>query len=222
MRLRKLHEWDVTMPAAKEIQLRLRGEITYVWKGGRVKTVAGADVSFPDKKTVRAAVVYLAFPSLRLLHYACREAVCRFPYVPGYLAFREAPVLLDLFSSGRIHPDLVVCDGQGIAHPRGMGLASHLGLFLNIPTVGVAKSLLWGTYREPARKKGSTSLIRSPDGQVIGAALRTRDNVRPVFVSVGHKINLDRAIDYVLRCSPKYRISEPIRLAHRAAAGVRL
>jgi len=137
-----------------------------------------------------------------------------FPYIPGFLSFREIPPLLDIFKKISIVPDILFCDGQGIAHPRGFGLASHLGILLDIPAIGCAKSVLVGKYVEPSVTKGSSSPLVYQEQQV-GAAVRTRKGVKPVFVSVGHKLCLDDAVKIILQCSPKFRIPEPLRLAHR-------
>jgi deoxyribonuclease V len=187
-----------------------------------VKTVAGTDVSFPTKTEVLAAVVVVSYPDMTIVETSLRRGPCNFPYVPGFLAFREAPMLAKALAPLRVEPDVILCDGQGLAHPRGMGLACHVGLLADAPAVGCAKSRLFGTYREPATAKGSRSDLFGRDGEVIGAVLRTRAGVSPVYVSVGHKIILSKAVDLVLACSPRYRIPEPLRMAHKLAAGERL
>jgi len=222
MRIHRLHRWDVRPTEAGRLQRELQKKVSRRWQALPVETVAGIDVSFPSRDRARAAAVFLEYPGLRLLGYTVRESKCTFPYIPGFLAFREAPAVLDLLSSSPIEPDLIICDGQGIAHPRRMGLATHVGLFVDVPTIGCAKSLLCGKYREPGRKRGCRSRLLDPRGEVIGAVLRIRDGVKPVFVSIGNRIDLDHAVGFVLKCSPRYRISEPIRLAHRAAAGEKL
>lgn len=217
--MRTLHSWDVTPREARELQDRLRSRVVCAWSGGPIRTVAGTDVSFPSKNRALAAVVVLSYPELEILETSVRRAPCRFPYVPGLLSFREAPVLIQALSTLRTEPDVILCDGQGKAHPRGMGLACHIGLMADRPTVGCAKSRLYGAYDEPAQDRGNWSPLMGKESDTVGAVLRTRDNVSPVYVSVGHKVDLDTAIEVILNCSPKYRIPEPLRMAHKLAAG---
>ena len=199
------------------IQKELSREVSRSWDGRRVGTVAGADVHFPSRERVRAAVVLLSFPRLERIGESVYEGPCVFPYIPGLLSFREIPPILEALKSleGRI--DLLLCDGQGIAHPRGLGLASHLGLLLDIPTIGCAKSPLFGDFDQPGTAKGSRSPIRDPRGRTIGAVLRTRDSTRPLFVSIGHRIDLRTAVRLVLATTTRFRIPEPLRSAHRLA-----
>ena len=219
MKCRTLHRWDVTTAEAKEIQYRLRDMIVACWEGGAIRTIAGCDVGFPDKRTVRAAVVVLSFPDLRILQTNVKTLPCTFPYVPGFLAFREVPGLLACLEGITFEPDVLLCDAQGIAHRRRMGLAAHVGVLLDRPVVGCAKSVLYGTFKEPTQRKGSYSPMFDDVGEVIGAAVRTRRSVRPVYVSIGNRIDLDTAIRLVLDCSPRYRIPEPLRLAHKLSVG---
>ncbi len=217
MKVRSLHRWDISPAEAKKVQEELRGQVnssaSLDW--ARVRLVAAADVSFARKSPfLFGAVVLVNFPELTLHSVYYRQAEARFPYVPGYLSFREAPVLLEIFRTLPVTPDVLLCDGQGIAHPRFFGLASHLGLLLDLPTVGCAKSLLVGEFSPPGREKGSVAPIRFQEREV-GAAVRTRSGVQPVYVSVGHKITLKDAIELVLKCSPRFRIPEPLRLAHQ-------
>ena len=188
------------------------------WDGRPINVVVGTDVSFPSKTEALAAVVALSYPDLSLIESLVRRGECAFPYVPGLLAFREAPILLEALAALGNEPDVVLCDGQGLAHPKGMGLASHLGILIDIPTIGCAKSRLYGTHDDPRASRGGWSPLMGKTGDTVGAVLRTRSNVSPVFVSVGHRIALDKAIEVVLGCSPKYRIPEPLRAAHRLAA----
>jgi len=211
----KLHPWKVSTGDAKRIQLALRGRLVQEWDGRDVNVIAGADVGFPGKSTAMAAVVVLSFPELEVMETRVRRSKCTFPYVPGYLSFREVPALLGCLEKLRTAPDLLLCDAQGMAHPRCMGLASHVGVLLDVPVIGCAKSVLFGDFKEPAEKKGSYSHMYDKEGRVVGAAVRTRDGVKPVYVSVGNRITLPQAIDLVLACSPRYRIPEPLRLAHR-------
>lgn len=218
MEYRKLHSWNVSTREARDIQLRLRDKLQPVWDGRKVRTVAGADVGFPDKNTVLATVVVLSFPDLEVLESSLSTQDCTFPYVPGLLTFREAPGLLSALESIETTPDVLLCDGQGIAHQRRMGLAAHMGLLLAIPVIGCAKSVLCGAFDQPGEKRGDYSYMFDK-GEIIGAAVRTRDRVKPVYVSTGNRIDLATAIDLVLRCSPKYRIPRPLRLAHNLSTG---
>ena len=198
-------------------QRELRGLVSRRWDGRRVGRVAGADVHFPSKGRVRAAIVVCGFPGLEPIDSSVYEGACTFPYVPGLLSFREIPPLVEAWRALRKRPDLILCDGQGIAHPRGAGLASHLGLALEMPTIGCAKSPLYGTFELPADEKGSRSPIKDRRGRTIGTVLRSRDSTRPLYVSVGHMIDLRRAVETVLACTPRFRIPEPLRAAHRLA-----
>jgi deoxyribonuclease V len=169
-------------------------------------------------KITRAAVAVLSFPDLQPLQQAIARLPTCFPYVPGLLSFREIPAVLGALEQLRPLPDLLLCDGQGVAHPRRFGIACHLGVVTGIPSIGVAKSRLIGTHPEPGPEKGSWVPLMDGDER-IGAVLRTRSNVRPLFISSGHRISLQTAIDYVLACSPKYRLPETTRQAHKLASG---
>jgi deoxyribonuclease V len=211
-------------PAAVALQEQLRGRVV---ARGAVRPpclVAGVDVSYDFVPTrfnkgkkaselLYAAVVVLELPSLRFVESASVASHAEFPYVPGLLSFREMPPLLEAFRKLRVTPDAVLVDGQGIAHPRRCGLASHLGLVLDLPAVGCAKSRLIGEFREPGLRRGNASDLLDA-GDVIGRVLRTRDGVAPLFVSVGHKISLDAAVALVLECAPRYRLPETTRQAH--------
>jgi deoxyribonuclease V len=220
MKIHRLHSWDVTPREARVIQEDLRSRVSEVWDGRPVNVVVGTDVSFPSKTEVLAAVVAVTYPDVSVLESVVRRGKCTFPYVPGFLAFREAPMLLEALSELKTRTDVVLCDGQGLAHPRGMGLACHVGILIDLPTVGCAKSLLYGTYDDPGEARGGWSPLLGKTGDRVGAVLRTRSKVSPVYVSVGHKIDLENAIDVVMGCSPKFRIPEPLRMAHKLAAGV--
>jgi deoxyribonuclease V len=219
LKYRRLHPWDVGTAEAKEIQRALIGRLRPVWDSRDIGIVAAADVGFPDQSTVLAAVVVLTFPGLEVIEARVKRAKCSFPYVPGYLSFREVPALLGCLEMVRTEPDVLLCDAQGLAHPRRMGLATHVGILLDSPVVGCAKSVLYGEFREPGREKGSISYMYDRGGEVIGAAVRTRDNVKPVYVSVGNRIDLATSVGLVLECSPRYRIPEPLRLAHNLSVG---
>ena len=211
--------WPTTIAEAREIQARLRDQVVRETTLGPVQRVAGVDVGFEDRgKTTRAAVVVLDFPALTLQEQTISRTPTRFPYVPGYLSFRELPGIMHALRQLRTMPDLILCDGQGIAHPRRFGLACHLGVITGLPTIGVAKSRLIGTYDEPGFSKGDWQPLIDKQ-ETIGAVLRTRNNVRPLFVSIGHRVNLETAIDYVLHCTTRYRLPETTRWAHKLASG---
>lgn len=212
--------WPLTVAEARAVQEKLCARVITRDRIGRVRTVAGIDIGYEgDNRLARAAAVVLAFPSLELVEEAVVRVPVKFPYVPGFLSFREVPAALVALAKLRQKPDLILCDGQGLAHPRRFGLACHLGVLLDIPTIGVAKSRLIGEPRgRLGRAKGAwVPLVDS--GEIIGALLRTRTGVKPVYVSIGHRVSLDTAIDYVLRCTPRYRLPETTRRAHRLASG---
>ncbi len=214
MRGQGLHRWDVSPEEAVEIQNRLRAQLDLGSEPQRIETIAGIDVSY-DKGSdwLFAAAVVLRVRDLHVLDSAYATATVPFPYIPGLLSFRECPAVLQAWEKLGVQPDCLICDGQGIAHPRRLGIASHLGLWLDMPSIGCAKSLLVGEYREPGLKRGSTEPLYHGKEQV-GVILRTKDGVQPVFVSQGHKITLPKAIEIVLACCTKYRLPEPTRRAH--------
>ncbi|MHB0913354.1 MAG: deoxyribonuclease V [Armatimonadota bacterium] len=215
MQIKDLHPWNVSVAEAAKIQLELRGQVSLDDEFGELRFVAGVDVSARGDEG-RAAVVILTFPGLEIVETATHAGPLPFPYIPGFLSFREAPLALAAFEKIERVPDMVIVDGQGIAHPRGLGIASHLGLFLDLPTIGCAKSRLVGTYEEPGRGKGSRSELLGREGR-IGSVLRTRTGATPVFVSPGHKVGFDSSDRIVLACTTKYRLPEPTRDAHRLA-----
>jgi deoxyribonuclease V len=224
VKLKDLHPWDVSPAEARAIQSRLRGQV--VAEGGPnaddVHLVAGVDISVGNETTPgRAAVVVLSYPGLEPVEQSVVEGRVRFPYVPGLLSFREIPLVAPAFERLQSLPDLVVADGQGVAHPRRFGLASHLGLLLGLPTIGCAKSRLIGRYEEPADEIGARSPLLD-HGELIGEVLRTRRGVKPLFISAGHLIGLSLATDWILRLTRGLRQPEPTRLAHKAAAGAQL
>ncbi len=183
----------------------------------QVDRITGVDVAFPNRgQTTRAAAVTLSFPDLKVIEQAVAEIPTRLPYIPGLLSFRELPALLAALEKLNFRPDLVLCDGQGIAHPRRFGVASHLGVETGLCTIGVGKSRLCGQYEVPGPARGECSPLAEA-GETIGIVVRTRARVRPVFVSVGHRLALEDAVQWVLACSPRYRIPEPIRQADRLA-----
>lgn len=204
---------------AADIQRELADRVVTRPFDGDPKVVAGLDISGvgPDGRAT-GAVVVLTYPELETIECRVVSAEVSFPYIPGLLSFREAPVLIPVLEALVSKPDILLIDGQGIAHPRRFGIACHLGLLFDIPTIGCAKSRLVGDYDEPEVFRGSHTKLEHR-GEVIGAALRSRDGTRPIFVSVGHKVDLESALRIVLACTPKYRVPEPTRRAHLAAAG---
>lgn len=187
---------------------------------GSVQRVAGVDVGFEGGGAVtRAAVVVLGYPGLELLETAIARRPTTFPYVPGLLSFRELPAVLEALDRLRETPDLLLCDGQGIAHPRRFGIASHLGLLVDLPSIGVAKSRLYGSHSAVPEARGAWTPLHA-EGEVIGAVLRTRTGVKPLYVSPGHRVNLETAVGYVLGCCTRYRLPETTRQAHRLASGL--
>lgn len=219
MEIQKIHEWNLSPKAAIEVQKQLAYEVVrHDDFDAPVKTVAGIDLGFDVKNdTCRAVVVVLKFPELELIESSEAILPVQFPYVPGLLSFRETPIAIKALEKLNITPDLILCDGQGIAHPRRFGIACHIGLITNLPSIGVAKSLLVGKYESLGLTRGSVSPLIHQNEE-IGVALRTKDNVQPVYVSVGHKVSLETATDYVLQCAPKYRLPETTRLADKMAS----
>lgn len=212
------HRWDLSPKQAIALQEKLRGRVEQRDRYGKLEFVAGVDVGFLDEgATTRAAIAVLDYATLTLREHAVAQCPTTFPYVPGLLSFREIPAVLQAYRSLRKKPDLIICDGQGYAHPRRFGLACHLGVYLGVPSIGVAKTLFIGTHKPLARSRGSCSELCEA-GEVIGVALRTRTSVKPVFVSVGHRIGLDSAVAVALHCTPKFRLPETTRWAHKLAS----
>jgi deoxyribonuclease V len=213
VKIRSLHEWNVSIARAKEIQLELSQKV--IAKGGpsRISRVAGADVAYEKREGLLfAVIVSFSFPSFEILEEHSVSGSVTFPYVPGYLSFRETPILLEAFSRLKRAPDVVLIDGQGIAHPRGLGFAAHVGLFLDIPTIGCAKSRLVGEHPPVGEKAGATAPLEY-QGRRVGSVVRTRSRVKPIFVSPGHKIGFAESVEIVFGCVRGYRIPEPTRLA---------
>ncbi len=214
-----LHPWTLNPKVAVQIQKRLRDRLVLSWDGRKVTTIAGVDVGFKDQKA-RAAIVVLSYPTLTPIESATAEKTIKFPYIPGLLTFREGPAILSAWEKLRSKPDLLLFDGQGIAHPRAMGIAAHVGLWFERPSIGVAKSRLFGHHEEPGPTRGDRTELedeRDPKS-VIGAVLRTRTNVKPLYVSPGHLIDVPRAVEFALNCCARYRLPEPIRWAHKLAS----
>jgi len=219
MKARRLHSWQVSIDEAKEIQRALASQVTCQSSLRSPSLIAGVDISGEDGYGMaKAAVVLLRYPGLEIVERKVITMPVVFPYVPGLLSFREVPLILAACEQLTVTPDLFIADGQGMAHPRRLGLACHLGLFLDVPTIGCAKSILCGRHDEVGGERGDSAPLYD-DGEVVGAAVRTRRGVKPVYVSIGHKVDLRTAIDWVLACCYRYRLPEPTRLAHLAAMG---
>ncbi len=215
------HRWDISPKKAIELQRSLARKVISQPLDHDILTVAGTDCAFlDDGRRIIAAAVLCGVKSMKVIDSATVVQPCGFPYVPGLLSFREAPAVIAAVKKLRYMPDLLMCDGQGLAHPRGLGLASHVGLWLDIPTIGVAKSLLCGEYRRPGRTRGCCRRLMY-DGKVIGAVLVTRDNVKPLFISVGHRITLAEAVRWTLRAGRGVRLPEPTRLAHQLVSSLK-
>ena len=213
-----LHRWDLSPKMAIAQQEKLREQIIIKDVFGPVSHVAGVDVGFENHgKVTRAAVVILDYPSLKQVEQSVVRSPTRFPYIPGLLSFREIPALLKAFKKINRIPDLILCDGQGIAHPRNFGIACHLGLILDLPTIGVAKSRLVGVHDRVPEKKGCWRPLIYKE-RTIGAVLRTRKGIKPVYVSPGHMVCLQSAIEYVLNCTTRFRLPETTRVAHKLAS----
>lgn len=212
MKYQNLHSWEVSPSEAIQLQKELKKKISLKKSFNNVKIVAGADVSYYKNKMI-AGIVILKFPHLEIIEKKSSVSSVNFPYIPGLLTFREGPSLLEAFKKIKITPDVILFDGQGIAHPRRMGIATHLGLFLDRPTIGCAKSRLSGKYALVGEKKGDYALLKEGE-EILGAVLRTRKKVKPIFVSPGHKIDLPNSMEIVLKCIVKYRLPLPVREAH--------
>jgi deoxyribonuclease V len=216
-----LHSWDVTYKEAVKIQNDLKDKVSLKKIDKRIKYVAGLDVSYAKGSNIMwAGVVVLDFPSLNKAEERWSQKKVSFPYIPGLLSFREIPALIDALRKMEIEPDLIFCDGQGIAHPRGLGLASHLGILLNKSTIGCAKSPLVGTYNQVGERKGNYAYLMHQN-RIIGAVVRTRSKVNPIFVSPGYGVMLNDCVKFVLETCSKYRIPEPTRQAHLLVNSVR-
>lgn len=220
MQIKYLHDWNVSVEQAVKIQRDLAKEIQKHDNIEEPRLIAGVDVSVNALSIATAAAVILDYPELTIREKVVVEGKVSFPYIPGLLSFRELPLTIKACEKLKAQPDMVLVDGQGIAHPRRLGLASHLGLFLDVPTIGCAKSSLYGIYQAPGNTAGSYSLITDNEENVIGAVLRTKNNVKPLFVSIGHKIDLTSSIHWVIQCCRGYRLPEPTRLAHLTSKGI--
>jgi deoxyribonuclease V len=217
--------WNVTPKEAVELQKELRGKIKLVPLTKEIKYIGGADVSMNMfSKNGFAGFVVLSYPDLKMIDHSVIKGELTFPYIPGLLSFREIPLLLEAWKSLKKKPDLIVVDGMGIAHPRRLGIATHLGLILGVPTIGCGKSLLTGVYEEPKDEPGDFSYLydKYNKEEIIGAVLRTKRGVKPVFVSPGNLITLPEAIEIVKKCIIKHRLPEPTRFAHNTVNEYRI
>lgn len=220
--MRRLHNWNLSYRRAIELQDELAGKVLHTSLNKTPKLIAGIDCALTkDKQQIIGCVVVLNWPAMELLEIKSATRKLTMPYIPGLLSFRESPACLGAAGKLKLKPDLYLVDGQGIAHQRRLGLAAHLGLLLNKPTIGCAKSRLIGNYEQPDTEKGSFSLLRDNE-EIIGAVVRTRTDVKPLFISVGYKCNLDDAIKWTVNCAVKYRLPEPTRLADKYAAKIKL
>lgn len=214
----KLHNWNLTPEEAIRVQTELRGRLVLTWDKRHVTTIAGVDISI-QTETARAAIVVLRYPELIPLEAVTADVPLVFPYIPGLLSFREGPAVLSAWNELKNKPDLLMFDGQGIAHPRGIGIASQMGLWLERPTIGVAKSRLYGRHEEVGPQRGDRANLLDKNGNLLGTVLRTRERTNPLYVSPGHLMDVEHATQFVLECCIGYRLPEPTRWAHKVAGG---
>ncbi len=219
MKVHHLHDWQITPAEARRIQTNLARQVSQLNEIKKVRLIAGVDISVPKNLALaRASIVVMSYPEFEIVEIQTAEDKLSFPYIPGLLSFREAPLILAACQKLSTNPDFILVDGQGISHPRHFGLASHLGLLLDTPTIGCAKSRLCGIYKPPRDEVGFYSEL-TDNGNVIGAVLRTKSGIKPIYVSVGHKADLPTAIYWTMECCCGYRLPEPSRFAHIAAGG---
>ena len=215
--MKPLHAWKVTVKEAIQIQEALESRIILKKTFSKINTIGGGDVAYSKSRNLLfGAIVVLSFPQMEILDTATSDGKVPFPYIPTLLSFREGPILSKTFQKLRVKPDVMIYDGQGLAHPRGMGLASHMGLWFDLPSIGCAKTPLLGKFIPPGRSRGSFEWIRR-GGKKVGAVLRTKENVKPLFVSPGHRIDLLTSIHLILESCRRFRIPEPLRRAHQAS-----
>jgi deoxyribonuclease V len=214
----KLHNWNLTPQEAARVQAELRERLVLTWDGRPISTIGGVDISIKTE-SARAAIVLLRYPELTPFEAVTADAPLVFPYIPGLLAFREGPAALAAWNKLQAKPDLLMFDGQGIAHPRGIGIAAQMGLWLERPTIGVAKSRLYGTHKEVGPKRGDRADLIDKNGNVIGAVVRSREKTNPLYISPGHLMDVDHAVEFVMACLTSYRLPEPTRWAHKVAGG---
>ena len=216
-----LHSWDLSAEEAIRIQKEMRERLVLKWDGRPVHTIGGVDVSIKTE-AARAAIVVIRFPDLTPLEAVTADAPLVFPYIPGLLAFREGPAVLAAWELLQNKPDIIMFDGQGIAHPRGDGIAAHMGPWLERPTIGVAKSRLYGKHEDVGPHHGDHADLIDKKGNVIGAVLRTKERTNPLYISPGHLMDVWHATEFVMACLAGYRLPEPTRWAHKVAAGEKL
>jgi deoxyribonuclease V len=217
----KYHVWDLSPEEAIRVQNEMRERLILKWDGRPVHTVGGVDISIQAEVT-RAAIVVIRYPDLATLDAVTADAPLVFPYVPGLLAFREGPAVLAAWERLRDKPDILMFDGQGIAHPRGVGIASHMGVWLERPTIGVAKSRLYGKHDEVGPHHGDHADLIDKNGNIIGTVLRSKERSNPLYISPGHLMDVRHATEYVIACLAGYRLPEPTRWAHKVAGGEKL
>lgn len=215
------HAWDLSPEEAIRIQKEMRERLVLKWDGRPVRMIGGVDVSI-QTEAARAAIVVIRFPDLTPLEAVTADAPLVFPYVPGLLAFREGPAVLAAWQLLHNQPELLMFDGQGIAHPRGLGIASHMGLWLERPAIGVAKSRLYGKHEEVGPHHGDHADLVDRDGTVIGTVLRAKERTNPLYISPGHLMDVHHATEFVMTCLAGYRLPEPTRWAHKVAGGEKL
>ena len=215
------HAWDLSAEEAIRAQMEMRERLVLKWDGRPVRTIGGVDISI-QTDAARAAIVVIRYPELTPLDAVTGDAPLVFPYVPGLLAFREGPAVLAAWELLQDKPDILMFDGQGIAHPRGVGIASHMGVWLERPTIGVAKSRLYGKHEEVGPHHGDHADLTDKNGNVIGAVLRAKERTNPLYVSPGHLMDVRHATEFVLACLAGYRLPEPTRWAHKVAGGEKL
>jgi deoxyribonuclease V len=220
--MKPLHTWDLSPEEAVRVQSMLRQRLDLTWYAERsVTTIGGVDVGLSGE-SARCAIVILRYPELAPLEGVIAEVPLVFPYIPGLLAFREGPAVLAAWDKLNTKPDLIMFDGQGIAHPRGIGIASQMGLWMETPSIGVAKSRLFGRHGEVGLQRGDHAELLDNRGNVIGSVLRTREGTNPLYISPGHLIDVEHATEFVLACCIGYRLPEPTRWAHKVAGGEKL
>jgi deoxyribonuclease V len=220
--MKPIHDWELTPEQAIQAQRELRERIKVAWDEKRlINTVGGVDMGIAGD-SARCAIVVLHFPDLTPLQGVTAEVPLVFPYIPGLLAFREGPAILAAWKKLTVQPDLLMFDGQGIAHPRGIGIASHMGLWLERPSIGVAKSRLYGKHEEVGLQRGDRAALQDKHGNVIGAVLRTKEKTNPLYISPGHLIDVEHAVEFVMACCTSYRLPETTRWAHKVAGGAKL
>jgi deoxyribonuclease V len=219
--VKPLHSWKVSIEEAIRIQEDLRKHIILENTCSEIRSIGGADVAYSkDGNFLFGAIAVLSFPKMEPLETSTAHGEASFPYIPGLLSFREAPILIETFKKLKVKPEVMIYDGQGIAHPRGIGLATHMGIWLDLPSIGCTKTPLLNDFKWPRLSKGSYESIRR-EGKEVGAVLRTKDKVKPIFISPGHRIDLQTSIQLILDTCSKFRIPDPLRRAHQASCLLR-